>query len=84
VSVHTDHADNSVSNRIDQRSVRDVPAATSSLRLAISRGFRDVDADWTLGRISRWRQIMAEHFDEPMMFRVAYALEQALGEEAHS
>jgi aspartyl-tRNA(Asn)/glutamyl-tRNA(Gln) amidotransferase subunit A len=28
-------------------------------------------------------QIMADHFAEPKMFRVAYALEQALGEEAH-
>ncbi|HUQ21121.1 MAG TPA: Asp-tRNA(Asn)/Glu-tRNA(Gln) amidotransferase subunit GatA [Gemmatimonadaceae bacterium] len=29
-------------------------------------------------------QIIAKHFDEPMMFRVAYALEQALGAEAHT
>ena len=28
-------------------------------------------------------QIMADHFAEPKMFRAAYALEQALGEEAH-
>ena len=28
-------------------------------------------------------QIIADHFAEPKMFRVAYALEQALGEEAH-
>ncbi len=28
-------------------------------------------------------QVMATHFAEPMMFRVAYALERALGEEAH-
>ncbi|HYN80249.1 MAG TPA: Asp-tRNA(Asn)/Glu-tRNA(Gln) amidotransferase subunit GatA [Gemmatimonadaceae bacterium] len=28
-------------------------------------------------------QLLADHFDEPTMFRVAYALEQALGEEAH-
>ncbi len=28
-------------------------------------------------------QIMADHFAEPKMFRVAYALEQALSEEAH-
>jgi aspartyl-tRNA(Asn)/glutamyl-tRNA(Gln) amidotransferase subunit A len=28
-------------------------------------------------------QIIANHFDEPTMFRVAAALEQALGEEAH-
>jgi aspartyl-tRNA(Asn)/glutamyl-tRNA(Gln) amidotransferase subunit A len=28
-------------------------------------------------------QIIAEHFDEPTMFRVAAALERALGEEAH-
>ena len=28
-------------------------------------------------------QILAPHFDEPMMFRVAYALEEALGQEAH-
>ena len=28
-------------------------------------------------------QIMADHFAEEKMFRVAYALEQALGEEAH-
>jgi aspartyl-tRNA(Asn)/glutamyl-tRNA(Gln) amidotransferase subunit A len=29
-------------------------------------------------------QIIAKHFNEPMMFRVAYALEQVLGAEAHS
>jgi aspartyl-tRNA(Asn)/glutamyl-tRNA(Gln) amidotransferase subunit A len=29
-------------------------------------------------------QIIAKHFDETMMFRVAYALEQALGAEAHT
>lgn len=29
-------------------------------------------------------QIMARHFDEPRMFQVAAALENALGEEAHS
>jgi aspartyl-tRNA(Asn)/glutamyl-tRNA(Gln) amidotransferase subunit A len=29
-------------------------------------------------------QVIAKHFNEPMMFRVAYALEQALGAEAHS
>jgi aspartyl-tRNA(Asn)/glutamyl-tRNA(Gln) amidotransferase subunit A len=28
-------------------------------------------------------QVMATHFGEPMMFRVAYALERALGGEAH-
>jgi aspartyl-tRNA(Asn)/glutamyl-tRNA(Gln) amidotransferase subunit A len=28
-------------------------------------------------------QLMARHFDEPGMFRVAYALERALGEAAH-
>lgn len=28
-------------------------------------------------------QILTAHFDEPMMFRVAYALEEALGQEAH-
>jgi aspartyl-tRNA(Asn)/glutamyl-tRNA(Gln) amidotransferase subunit A len=28
-------------------------------------------------------QILAAHFDEPTMFRVAYALEEALGQEAH-
>ena len=28
-------------------------------------------------------QILAKHFDEPTMFRVAYALEDALGAEAH-
>ena len=28
-------------------------------------------------------QLMASHFDEATMFRVAYALERALGEEAH-
>ena len=28
-------------------------------------------------------QIIADHFAEPKMFRVAYALEQALGEDAH-
>ena len=28
-------------------------------------------------------QIIADHFDEPAMFRVAYALEDALGKEAH-
>jgi len=28
-------------------------------------------------------QILAPHFAEPMMFRVAYALEEALGQEAH-
>jgi aspartyl-tRNA(Asn)/glutamyl-tRNA(Gln) amidotransferase subunit A len=28
-------------------------------------------------------QIMADHFAEPKMFRVAYALEQSLGEDAH-
>jgi len=28
-------------------------------------------------------QIIADHFAEPKMFRAAYALEQALGEEAH-
>ncbi len=28
-------------------------------------------------------QILASHFDEPTMFRVAYALEEALGVEAH-
>jgi aspartyl-tRNA(Asn)/glutamyl-tRNA(Gln) amidotransferase subunit A len=28
-------------------------------------------------------QILASHFDEPTMFRVAYALEEALGQEAH-
>ncbi|HJU88435.1 MAG TPA: Asp-tRNA(Asn)/Glu-tRNA(Gln) amidotransferase subunit GatA [Gemmatimonadaceae bacterium] len=28
-------------------------------------------------------QVIAGHFDESMMFRVAYALERALGEEAH-
>lgn len=28
-------------------------------------------------------QILAPHFDEPTMFRVAYALEEALGQEAH-
>ena len=28
-------------------------------------------------------QILASHFDEPTMFRVAYALEAALGAEAH-
>jgi len=29
-------------------------------------------------------QVIAKHFNEPMMFRVAYALEQALGAEAHT
>lgn len=28
-------------------------------------------------------QLLAPHFAEPMMFRVAYALEEALGQEAH-
>jgi aspartyl-tRNA(Asn)/glutamyl-tRNA(Gln) amidotransferase subunit A len=28
-------------------------------------------------------QILAPRFDEPTMFRVAYALEEALGQEAH-
>jgi aspartyl-tRNA(Asn)/glutamyl-tRNA(Gln) amidotransferase subunit A len=28
-------------------------------------------------------QLMADHFAEPKMFRVAYALEQSLGEDAH-
>jgi aspartyl-tRNA(Asn)/glutamyl-tRNA(Gln) amidotransferase subunit A len=28
-------------------------------------------------------QILTTHFDEPTMFRVAYALEEALGQEAH-
>ena len=28
-------------------------------------------------------QLIASHFDEPAMFRAAYALERALGEEAH-
>jgi Asp-tRNA(Asn)/Glu-tRNA(Gln) amidotransferase A subunit family amidase len=28
-------------------------------------------------------QLIATHFAEPAMFRVAYALERALGEEAH-
>ena len=28
-------------------------------------------------------QVMATHFDEATMFRVAYALERALGEDAH-
>ena len=28
-------------------------------------------------------QILAAHFDEPTMFRAAYALEEALGAEAH-
>jgi aspartyl-tRNA(Asn)/glutamyl-tRNA(Gln) amidotransferase subunit A len=28
-------------------------------------------------------QVLAPHFAEPMMFRVAYALEEALGQEAH-
>lgn len=28
-------------------------------------------------------QLLASHFAEPMMFRVAYALEEALGQEAH-
>jgi aspartyl-tRNA(Asn)/glutamyl-tRNA(Gln) amidotransferase subunit A len=28
-------------------------------------------------------QILAPHFAEPMMFRVGYALEEALGQEAH-
>ena len=28
-------------------------------------------------------QLIAPHFDEATMFRVAYALERALGEEAH-
>jgi Asp-tRNAAsn/Glu-tRNAGln amidotransferase A subunit and related amidases len=28
-------------------------------------------------------QLIADHFAEAKMFRVAYALEQALGEEAH-
>jgi aspartyl-tRNA(Asn)/glutamyl-tRNA(Gln) amidotransferase subunit A len=39
-----------------------------------------------LGRVRRLPvggQIIAAHFDEYTMFRVAYALEAALGEEAH-
>jgi aspartyl-tRNA(Asn)/glutamyl-tRNA(Gln) amidotransferase subunit A len=28
-------------------------------------------------------QLMASHFEEPRMFRAAYALERALGAEAH-
>ena len=28
-------------------------------------------------------QLLANHFDEPTMFRAAYALEEALGAEAH-
>ena len=28
-------------------------------------------------------QVMASHFDEATLFRVAYALERALGEDAH-
>jgi aspartyl-tRNA(Asn)/glutamyl-tRNA(Gln) amidotransferase subunit A len=28
-------------------------------------------------------QVIASHFDEAMLFRVAYALERALGEDAH-
>jgi Asp-tRNA(Asn)/Glu-tRNA(Gln) amidotransferase A subunit family amidase len=27
--------------------------------------------------------VIASHFDEAMLFRVAYALERALGEDAH-
>jgi aspartyl-tRNA(Asn)/glutamyl-tRNA(Gln) amidotransferase subunit A len=29
-------------------------------------------------------QLIADHFQEPKMFRVAYALEQALGNDAHT
>jgi len=39
-----------------------------------------------VGRVDRLPiggQVMAKHFDELTMFRVAYAIERALGEDAH-
>jgi aspartyl-tRNA(Asn)/glutamyl-tRNA(Gln) amidotransferase subunit A len=39
-----------------------------------------------VGRVDRLPiggQVMAKHFDEMTMFRVAYAIERALGEDAH-
>jgi aspartyl-tRNA(Asn)/glutamyl-tRNA(Gln) amidotransferase subunit A len=48
-------------------------AGTPAMSLPIGR----------VGKLPVGGQLMAAHFDEPTMFRVAFALQDALGEEAH-
>ena len=66
------------------RSVRDVSERHLHRDGEPRRHSGDVAADRPRRRAAGRRQFIAPHFDEATMFGAAYALERALGEEAHA